>query len=74
MQLKIRQTGMNSHGLKVWLEGVELLHLFSLTLECQLHQGTVATLRIAVDGLDVDTQTAAHLIAFIRERAAEADR
>lgn len=69
MRLKIEQTSFNPSTRKVWLEGVELRHLMDLTLEFSPDVVTTATLTIGVDALEVDAETAAHLIAEIREAA-----
>lgn len=71
MKLKFEQTGFGPSMRKIWLDGVELKHVLDLTLEFTHDAFTTATLRIAPDEIEIDTETAAHLIAAIRELAIE---
>ncbi len=49
-----------------WLDDVKLTSLESLTIEWAKDSITVATLRIAVDDLDIDAESAQRLIAMVK--------
>jgi hypothetical protein len=69
MKLKFEQTGFSPTTRRIWLDGMELKHVVEFTLEVLRDGYTTATLRIAPQEIEIDAETAAHLIAQIRELA-----
>jgi hypothetical protein len=69
MRLKFEQTGFSPTTRRTWLDDLELKHVIDLTLEVPGDGFTRATLTIAPDQIEIDAETAAHLIAAIRELA-----
>lgn len=59
------------HETDIWLDDVKLTSLESLTIEWAKDNITVATLRIAVDDLDIDAESAQRLIAMVKGNSAE---
>ncbi len=66
MRLKVRQAGWLPMETDIWLDDVKLTSLESMTIEWGKDNITVATLRIAVDDLDIDAESAQRLIAMVK--------
>ncbi len=71
MRLKVRQAGWLPMETDIWLDDVKLTSLESMTIEWGKDNITVATLRIAVDDLDIDAESAQRLIAMVKGNTGE---
>jgi len=71
MRLKIRQKSYRPGNTDIWLDDVKLTSLERLTIEWSKDDITIATLRIAVDDLDIDAESAQRLIAMVKGNTGE---